>query len=168
MNLKLHKILKYFSVVLSLWVIWKYNKHSALQQYTRSQEFYSQFLLSMKYPQTILFNLCFYTGKNKDNNICFLSDENFSKIHRLLLKTDFEVLGERVVSFITIKYYFKTELSSLVMNFKINFKRKDLCREFFLGWNVMNLAKDLVFYERTCTGINFQNWNFLNVSRHFK
>lgn len=107
-------------------------------------------------------------GENKDNNICFLPDENFSKIHRLLLKTDFGVLGERVVSFITIKYYFKTELSSLVMNFKINFKRKDLCREFFLGWNVMNLAKDLVFYERTCTGINFQNWNFLNVSRHFK
>lgn len=141
MNLKLHKILKYFSVVLSLWVIWKYNKHSALQQYTRSQEFYSQFLLSMKYPQTILFNLCFYTGKNKDNNICFLSDENFSKIHRLLLKTDFEVLGGKSCVIYNYKILFQNWTKFTCYEFQNQFQKKRLMQRIFSRLKCHELGK---------------------------
>lgn len=92
MNLKFHKVLKHFLVVLSLWVICKdgivhWNSTSKVRNFIPN--FYHLWN-ALRQPSLTFAST---QGENKYNNICFLQDKIFPKIHGQFLKTGFEVLG---------------------------------------------------------------------------
>lgn len=80
-------------------------------------------------------------GENKDNNICFLSDKNFSKIHRLLLKTDFQVLGGKSCVIYNYKILFQNWTKFTCYEFQNQFQKKRLMQRIFSWLKCHELGK---------------------------